>query len=81
MRATKPKCVFFSLSSLYNIYDWASGTTLNLVGIIDFCEQINDFKKGTKLFQCPLFFKKQYFTILIENLFSAKVPTVPMDYI
>ena len=78
MRATKPKCVFFSLSSLYKIYDRASGTTLNLVGIIDFCEQTNDKKKAISM---STFLQKQYFTILIENLFSAKVPTVPMDYI
>ena len=51
MRATKPKCVFFSLSSLYNIiYDRAGGTTLNLVGIIDFFEPINDFKKALNYF-------------------------------
>ena len=64
-------CFFFS--RLYIIYDRASGTTLNLVGIIDF-RAINDFKKDVNYVN-PHFSTKNgtFLPFLIENLFSAKV--------
>ena len=64
--------MFFFHSSLYNIYDRAGATTLNLVGIIDF-RAINDFKKDVNYVNPHFSTKSGTLPFLIENLFSAKV--------